>query len=137
MKSILVIVLVLFAAPSFGQNPELNMDRLKKYLDGNKQQPGISPKSYQKQLSPLLLKRSMFDTVQYSHTTPHGDVFLLPQDGMFCLKPDSASLACNTPNAFNGNKPGPVDQMPNAFRGKPLVLVNPGWKDQPLSGDKK
>ncbi|MEO7311455.1 MAG: hypothetical protein ABIX01_13720 [Chitinophagaceae bacterium] len=139
MKQTTLIIACFIATQSFAQSPKLNMGRLKKYMEQNRQQQGISPDKFQKSLSPLLLRRSMFDTAQFSHTTPQGNVFVLPYDGIPCLKPGNSNLVFSMPNNLSRNslnqQQEPVNQMPNAYTGKPLILINPGDEKQPLNGD--
>lgn len=118
MKRIFFLLFCFVAVKTFAQKPLLNMEKVKKYMQQNKA------------LNPLQLRTSAFDnnTARFSHTTPQGNVFILPQDNMPCLKPDSTAFAYDMPRMVNGQGlkklPGLVNQMPNAYTGKPFVFEN-------------
>ncbi len=137
MKQITILIACFLSTKTFAQVLKLDMDKVKKYLDQSKGQKGISPTKPQKLLSPLLIKKSMFDTVRFSHTTAQGDVFVLPQDNMPCLKPNSNIYVNNMPNAItqsSTNEQNAAAQIPNAYQGRPLILVIPQKINPPSTG---
>lgn len=137
MKKIIILIACFIGTQTFAQELKLDMDKVKKYLDQNKATQGFSPIKPPKQLSPLFIKKSMFDTVRFSHTTAQGDVFILPQDNMPCLKPKENSFAYNMPNAIIQaaiEHTNAAAQMPNAYQGRPLILALPQNINPPSSG---
>jgi hypothetical protein len=128
MKYIILLAACFFGTQTFAQELKLDMNKVKKYLDQSKASQGFSPTKPQKQLSTILIKKSMFDTVRFSHKTAQGDVFILPQDNMPCLKPTKNGYASTMPNAIvqnTTNSKWTPAQIPNAFKGKDFVLVFP------------
>lgn len=107
----------------------LDTSKVKAYSKKDKERVEFYKKQEGKSLLFSKLKKSIFDTAQFSHTTPQGDVFILAQDNMPCLKPGTNSYVINMPNANNSaslfHQPKLIDQMPNGYNGKPFFLVKP------------
>ena len=138
MKQILILVTCFLGTQTFAQELKPDMEKVKKYLSKSKASHGFVPAKPQKDLLSSLIKKSMFDTARFSHNTPQGDVFILPQDNMPCLKPKKNGFAYNMPNAIPQpipNETKAAAKMPNAYKGRQLILALP-QNTNPLLTDK-
>ncbi len=137
MKYIILLAACFLGTQTFAQKLKLDMDKLKKYLDQSKARQGFSPTKPKKELSQLFNNKSIFDTAQFSHNITQGDVFILPQDNMPCLKPKENDLAYNMPYSIPqpfANNIKAAAQIPNAYQGRQLILVLPKSVNSPSTG---
>jgi hypothetical protein len=114
MKRILVVGLLLIAGKCLEAQavPELKLSPKK----GEKQL--VFPKNPLYTIQNFSGRTMHADTAQLSNATAAGRIYLLPQDKMPCLQPDS-SIVYNMPvKAIQLNTTG---KIPNAFQSKPLV----------------
>ncbi|PZR28318.1 MAG: hypothetical protein DI535_06650 [Citrobacter freundii] len=127
MRILLSVAVMLFSASAFAQttsNPALQslIDKFNKDNPLNIELP-VPP------TDPVVLTTGPKQPV-YSHTLPSGaPVFLLPQDNMPCVVPNSVS---NMPVARGPvAKPGTPGAMPNAGY-SPMVMAKPAVKSDAL-----
>ena len=125
MKNIMLLVICFTCVQSFGQTPKLNMDKVRKYMEQNRLFLDTTAAK-----KPTFLKRTPgynagAGPAAFSHTTSLGDVYILPQDNMPCLQPNTNLYRLSMPGAATRLLPltraQAINKMPNGYNEKPLL----------------